>query len=410
MLGKRALRAAALPLIATIMATATGCWNRREIETVGFVLAAGVDEAREEGKIQLTVLIAKPFAIGAGVGTHGTTEEKPFWVVSTTGYTVFEAVRNLLSQSPRRPFWAHNRFIVVGEEFARKGIGDVLDWFDRNGESRRRAWIVAAKGAKASDLLQTEFELERMPPEGAMGLLQAARTGLSTVGEEMLNDFLQKLEGEGIDPIATRAEIVPRPQEFDIRGELKREKIGGALRLTGAAVFKDDRLVGWLNKPETRGFNWIMGKVRSGIIVIEKPGEEGRFIGLEILRAKGGFKPEVKDGRVTVTVKVEAEANVGDVQGFVDFIKSPELWASMERRMATVIENEVLAAVAKAQEFGSDIFGFGAELNRRDPKKWADEFRDRWDEEFRDIDVQVEVEARLRKSGLMIRSTKINKR
>ncbi|MDK2931640.1 MAG: spore germination protein [Bacillota bacterium] len=406
MLGKRALRAAALPLIAAIMATAAGCWNRREIETVGFVLAAGVDEAREEGKIQLTVLIAKPFAIGGGMETHGSAEERPFWVVSSTGYTVFEAVRNLFSQSPRRPFWAHCRFIVIGEEFARKGIRDVLDWFDRNGEFRRRVWIVAAKGAKASDLLQTEFELERMPPEGAMRLLQAARTELSTVGEDMLNDFLQKLEGEGIDPIATRAEIIPRPQEFDIRGELKREKIGGSPRLTGAAVFRNDRLVGWLNKPETRGFNWITGRVRSGIIVIEKPGEEGKFIGLEILRAKGSFKPEVEDGRVTVTVKVEAEANVGDVQGFIDLLRSPELWASMERRMATVIENEVLAAVAKAQELGSDIFGFGAELNRRDPKKWADEFRDRWDEKFRDIDVHVEVKARLRRSGLVIRSTK----
>ncbi|MGE5573678.1 MAG: Ger(x)C family spore germination protein [Bacteroidota bacterium] len=409
MLGERTLRAAALLLVPAVMATATGCWNRREIETVGFVLAAGIDEAREEGKIQLTVLIAKPFAIGAGMGTHGTTEEKPFWVVSSTGYTVFEAVRNLLSQSPRRPFWAHNRFIVVGEEFARKGIGDVLDLFRRDGESRLRVWMVVAKGAKASDLLQTEFEIERMPPEGAKGLLEAARTGLSTVGEDMLNDFLQRLEGEGIDPIATRAEIVPRPQEFDIRGELKREKIGGSLRLTGAAVFRNDRLVGWLNKPETRGFNWITGKVRSGIIVIEKPGEEGKFIGLEILRAKGAFKPEVRDGRVTVTVKVEAEANVGDIQGFIDLLKSPELWASMERRMATVIENEVLAAVAKAQELGSDIFGFGAELNRRDPKKWAGEFRDRWDEEFRDIDVQVEVKAKLRRSGLVLRSTRIRK-
>ncbi|MGE5593250.1 MAG: Ger(x)C family spore germination protein [Betaproteobacteria bacterium] len=409
MLGKRALRAAALPLIATIMATATGCWNRREIETVGFVLAAGVDEAQEEGKIQLTVQMAKPFAIGGGEGPSGTTGEKPFWVVSSTGHTVFEAVRNLLSQSPRRPFWAHNRFIVIGEELARKGIRDVLDLFCRDGESRLRVWMVVAEGAKASDLLQTEFELERMPAEGAMGLLQSAREGLSTVGEDMLNDFLQRLEGEGIDPIATRAEIVSRPQEFDIRGELKRETIGGSLRLTGAAVFKDDRLVGWLNKPETRGFNWVVGRVQSGIIVIENPREEGKFIGLEILRAKGDFKPEVRSGKVTVTVKIEAEANVGDVQGFVDLLESRGVWASMERRMATAIENEVMAAVAKAQELGSDIFGFGAELSRRDPKKWADEFRDRWDEEFRNIDVQVEVKARLRRSGLALRSTRVKK-
>lgn len=400
-------RAAAGLLLTMALMTTAGCWNRREIESIGFVLAAGIDEAPEQGKIQVTVQIAKPFAIGGGEAVRGAADEKPFWTVSSTGYTVFEAVRNLLSQSPRRPFWAHNRFILIGEGLARKGIRDALDLFCRDGESRLRVWMVVVKGAKASDLLQAEFELERMPSEGGMGLLQGARQGLSTIGEGMLNDFLQRLEGEGIDPIATRAEIVPRPQEFDIRGELKRETIGGSARLTGAAVFKDDRLVGWLNKPETRGFNWVMGKVRSGIIVIENPREEGKFIGLKILGARGGFKPEVRNGKVTVAVKIEADANVGDVQGFIDLLRMPEAWSSMERRMATVIENEVLAAVAKAQELGSDIFGFGAELNRRYPKKWADEFRDRWDEEFRKIDVKVEVKAKLRRTGLTVKSSEI---
>ncbi|NPV54333.1 MAG: Ger(x)C family spore germination protein [Firmicutes bacterium] len=405
------LRVGAIILLIVIMTTMTGCWNRREIETLGFVLAVGIDQAREEGKVQLTVQVAKPFAIGVGGqagGGGGAMQEKPFWVVSSTGYTVFEAVRNFLSQSPRRLCWGHNRFILIGEELARKGVQDVLDVFVRDGEPRWRAWIVVAKGARASDLLETEFELERMPAEAAMGIIQGSRMGLSTIGESMLIDFLQKLEEEGIDPIATRAEIVPRPQKFDIRGELKREKIGASARITGAAVFKDDKLVGWLNKPETRGFNWVMGKVRSGIIVIKKPGEEDRFIGLEILRAKGGFKPEIKDGRVSVTVRVEAEANVGDIQGFLDPLESPEVWASMERRMAAVIKNEIMAAVAKAQELNSDIFGFGAELNRRNPEKWA-ELKDRWDEEFPRVDVQVEVKAKLRRSGLVIRSTRIKR-
>ncbi|NPV80273.1 MAG: Ger(x)C family spore germination protein [Firmicutes bacterium] len=404
----RVLRIGAIMLLTAIMTTMTGCWSRKEIETLGFVMAVGVDQAREEGKVQLTVHIAKPFAMGSGQAGGGAMEEKPFWVVSSTGYTVFEAVRNFLSQSPRWLFWAHNRFILIGEELARKGVRDVIDWFARDGGTRERAWIVVAKGAKASDLLQTEFELERMPAKAAMGIVQSSRMGLSTIGESMLIDFLEKLEGEGIDPIAIRAEIIPRPQEFDIRGELKREKIGASARITGAAVFKDDKLVGWLNKPETRGFNWVMGKVRSGIIVIKKPGEEERFIGLEILRAKGGFKPEIKDGRVSVTIKVEAEANLGDIQGFLDPLKSPEVWTSMERRMATVIRNEIMAAVAKAQELDSDIFGFGAELNRRNPKKWL-ELKDRWDEEFRCINIQVEVKAKLRRSGLIIRSTRIKR-
>lgn len=395
----------ALVLGLLVAIAATGCWNRKELETLGIVTMVGVDEAEEEGKIQLTIHLAKPSATGAGE-QRGAVQEKPFWVVNSTGYTVFEAGRNFLSQSPRRLFWAHNRFIVIGEGLARKGTQDIVDWFARDGETRLRAWIVVAKGAKASDMLQTEFELERIPSEGLLGILLASRARLSTTAESTLNDFLQGLEGEGVEPVASLGEIVPRPQKFDIRGELSREKVGASTRLTGAAVFKNDRLVGWLNKPETRGFNWIVDRVRSGAIIIKQPDEEDKFIGIAILRARGGFRTEVEGDRVSVTVNVKAEGNLGDTQRFVDPLQSPEAWARMERRMATVIKNEIVAAVAKAQELGSDIFGFGAELNRSNPKKWA-ELKEQWDEEFPRVDVRVEVKAKLRRSGLALSGTRI---
>ncbi len=405
--GRRALRAGTLVALAMAATLVTGCWSRRELDTLGFVMAIGVDRAVEDRKIQLTVHIAKPFAMVARSEAGGTLENKPFWVVSSTGYTVFEAMRNLVSQSPRRPYWSHSRFVLIGEDFAREGIGDILDQFQRDPRMRHRAWIVIAKGARASDLLQVEFELEPMPSEGGMGILLATRAELSTaVADYTLHTFLLDLEGEGVDPVATRAEIVRRPHEFDIRGDLTREVIGASARITGAAVFRDDKLVGWLNKPETRGLNWVTGRVKSTVIVIKKPGDEDNLIGLNVVRARGSFAPHVEGEEISVLVKIEAEAAVEDVQGFVDPLKSPGFWDSMERRMATVIRNEVLAAVEKAKELDADIFGFGAELNRRAPKKW-EAIKDRWDQEFRRVRVEVDVRARVTRPGLAIRSVRI---
>ncbi len=112
----------------------------------------------------------------------------------------------------------------------------------------------------------------------------------------MLNEFFQRLATGGIDLVALRAEIIPKPQHFDIRGELWRERIGASPRITGAAVFRKDRLVGWLGKQETRGLLWVMGRVRSGIIVIEHPADSDEYVGLEILRAKGSFRVKGRDG------------------------------------------------------------------------------------------------------------------
>ncbi|NLB72603.1 MAG: hypothetical protein GX795_01040, partial [Firmicutes bacterium] len=55
-----------LSMVSVVVSTA-GCWSRKEIEDIGFVLSVGVDHAAKEGEIMITVHIAKPFAISTGV-------------------------------------------------------------------------------------------------------------------------------------------------------------------------------------------------------------------------------------------------------------------------------------------------------------------------------------------------------
>ncbi len=402
---RRYMSISVLLAIVPVVLSMTGCWSRKEIEDIGFVLSIGVDHAAEEGEIMITVHIAKPFAISTGVA--GAVDEKPFWQVSSTGHTVFEAWRNLRQQSPRRPLLHHSRFIVFGEEFARGGIREAIDFFSREGEVRETNTVVVAKGVKASEVVWNEFELERMPAEGALGIMKIAVQELSTAVMVTLNDFLQILEVEGHEAVASRAELVRRPSFEDPRGELKRETISVSGRETGAAAFKGDKLVGWLDKTQTRGLQWVKGKVRGGIIVIEQLETEDKLASIEILRASSAVIPKIVDGRPFVLIKVGALGNLGETQEYFDPMESQEIWISMERRMAEMIKHEIQAALDIAKyEFNSDIFGFGAEIYRKYPKEWM-KLKDRWDEEFRKLDVEIEVETSLRRSGLTRRSIQV---
>lgn len=396
-----------LPLILLWLSLAwsvSGCWNGREIETLGFVMAVGIDKAQEEGKIQLTMLVAKPFAIGGG--EKGTPQESPIWILSSTGETVFDAIRNGNSQSPRRLFFAHNRWLLFGEDFAREGILSALDLWSRDGEARRTVQVAVAKGAAASEMLQTQFELERQPSEGGRGVLDNASITLSTVVTIRLNEFVQLLETVGSNAVASRVEIVPRPQEADIRGEVLREKVGSSARFTGAAAFKGDRLVGWLDKSETRGLNWVRSKVKSGLIVIENPLTRGSSIGVEIIRGRCQSQVEPTDGRFIARIRIEVEGNLGDTTGLIEPERA-DLWVSMESRMAEAIREEIRAAVVKAQELQTDYLGFGASLYRSNPKLW-EKVKDGWQELlFPDMDIEVDVRAKLRRTGLVTRSDRV---
>ncbi|MGI6037113.1 MAG: Ger(x)C family spore germination protein [Limnochordia bacterium] len=385
----------------------TGCWNRREIETLGFVSVVGLDRAPEDDKIMVTVHVDKPFSVASSEG-GGVQLEKGFWVVSSTGHTVFEAIRNFTSQTPRRLSFFHNQFIIFGEELAREGVKDVLDFFDRDGEPRRLAQLMIGKDARATEILQLESEMEILPTAAFSGILRNTTRGQSSVVTTKLHDFLIRLHTEGIEPVATRIEMIPKKAvPLDLTGEVLRLEVTHSPRITGAAVFKGDRLVGWLDQKETRGLNWVTGDVEGGIIVVEHPSLPNDKISLEVLRVSGSFEPQVQGDRVTVLVELKVEGNLGDSQGLLqDSLKQDQdLWGQLEKAMASAIHNEIMESVTTLQNLNSDAFGFGAALFRNNPEEWK-RLGKRWDEIFPLIDVQTDIVTKLRRPGIITRTSR----
>jgi spore germination protein KC len=105
-------------------------------------------------------------------------------------------------------------------------------------------------------------------------------------------------------------------------------------------------------------------------------------------------------------VKISAEANIADVQPYIDSYSDAELWTSLEQRLEEAIKSEAMAAIRKAQELRADIFGFGREVYRTNPRVWK-QVKDQWYEIFADMEPEIEVTAKIVRSGLKVRSVKL---
>ncbi len=376
----------ALVLIVMVTMTTCGCWSRRELDTLGVVMGMGIDRAKEDGKISLTIQILKPAEAKKGTTGEGV------WTITSSGYTVFDAFRNATMQSERELFLSHNKVIVIGEELARAGIAPLVDFLDRAHEPRRLSYFVIAKG-EAKDIILAEHEQESIPAKAIENMIKLYGD-TSMAASVNLHEFLKMLASKTTDPIASRIELI------GAEGMEREEDSQKRLRLTGAAAFLSDKLVGWLNRSETRGFNWIVGKVKSGIIVVKSPIDESQYVSIEIIRASSKIIPEIQDGKVSVTVKINQEGNFKEQMSNVN-LTQPELFSSLERRQAEVIRNEIDAVLQKAQkEWGADIFGFGEAVRREFPKVWKG-LEERWHDEFQNVEVRVQVDAKLRRTGVI---------
>jgi spore germination protein KC len=167
------------------------------------------------------------------------------------------------------------------------------------------------------------------------------------------------------------------------------------LSLSGTAVFHGDRMTGELDEIESRGLLWVLGEVKSGIVKVKT--SETNTVGVEIIRAKGKMEPEIKNGRVTMKVKINMEGNIGEETGAENLSMTPVV-ESLEKKASEAIRSEVMAAVTKAQKLNADVFGFGDALHRKDPKQWKG-MEKKWGEIFPDITVKADVQVKIRLMG-----------
>lgn len=368
----------------------SGCWNRRELDAISVVEAMGIDKL-ENGQISLTNQMLRPSGVK---GTSSSGEKggrgKGVWVVTATGETVFDAIRNATKQVDRRSYFGHNKVIIIGEESAKSGIAPLLDLAMRDQELRELSYVFITKG-KAADIIKAEHPQERIPSKGIENLAKATKAS-SKVPQVLMLDVLKNLVSKTSDSFIPGIELFEQKEATTVTKTFE---------LHETAIFKDDKLVGWFNPEETRGLLWILGEVKSGIIVINSPGDESKNVALEIIRASSKVTPEIDEGVLSVTVEVKEEGNLAEQMSQVDLSK-PDSFKQLEEEQTAKIEGEIQSALSKAQKWGVDIFKFGEKFHRKFPAEWP-ELQRNWDEELPKIKVNLAVEAKLRNMGITSR-------
>ena len=96
---------------------------------------------------------------GGGQGGGGGSGEPVTFVSSYEGKNLAEALSKLQTELPRKVFWGHCHIFIFGEEVAREGIQDHLDFLLRHPQPRERAFVFVSDG-KARPLTELQTRLE----------------------------------------------------------------------------------------------------------------------------------------------------------------------------------------------------------------------------------------------------------
>lgn len=386
------MRTIALFCVSFLLCTlAAGCWSRKEMNDIAIVAGLAVDKA--EGEYLLSAQILNPGQMSEQQGQGGGAQVTTF---ATEADTLHEGIRKLTAVSPRRLHFSHIRIFVLGEEIAREGIRNVLDLLLRDQELRPDFYVTVAKGTKAVDILSTFTTLEKVPAEKLFKGLEASEKYWAPSIGVHLDDLIKTLISEGKQPVLMGLEISGDVRKADKEENTKTIRPRAILKYSSIGVFKEDKLIGWLNEEESRGFNFIVDNVNQSVTDISCP--QGGKLAVELMRAKTKLKAKFADDKPELEIRIDAEGNISEVDCQIDLSKTKTIY-ELEKRAEQRIQGYVEAAVRKVQTgFKSDIFGFGEAMHRDQPKRWK-AIKNEWGQLFPTVSIHPNVDVKLRRTG-----------
>ncbi len=340
----------------------TGCWGVAPMEKTGLVALLGVDSASGD-RYRVTVAVINP--LGLPTPTGGAANGAPELLRSAVASSTAEAVRRLSATTYLNLDFTHIRGVVVSEQVARAGLAAPLEFMAGSPQFLETPWLYVARGESAAAVLR---ESQRMMPDA--GEVLAGTTAwaqhLFPGYADRLFTFLNQMQTEGDEP-ATAGVSADAAQG---QGPTL------AFRLTGTAMFRGDRLVGWLDEPQTLGWLLATGRGQQQTLVAPAPG--GGSFTLQILASDHRIRitPGAAGPRADLRVQLRV-ALVAAEHAPADFWANPAALRIVRASAAGLVTGDIRAALQAAQGVGADVFSLGEHVRVQDPADWYP-VRDLW--------------------------------
>jgi spore germination protein KC len=383
-----------LLIMSMLVPMLSACWNQKELTELAFVMAMGIDKGKHK-KYDVSFELVNPGNVSAGQTGGG--QGLPIAVYRSSGDTITEAARNATKKVSRRLYYAHTNLVAFSEEIAKDGLLDVLDALDRDPEFRTTTETVVTRGTTAENLVSTLTILDKLPVNKITKEIKATE---SMLGENMsvnVDDFLNGLLSYGKEPIVNGYKVSGKKSMASKAENLQRTTTEAFLEADGLAVFKKGKLTGWIDHQKARGVIWVLNKVKSTDIIVDWNGKKNAITMVPI-RSKTKVSVHFKNGKPVINITIKDEGWISEVNTAIDLTNPKEI-EKVDKLVEKEITRQILSSVRTAQKMKSDIFGFGENVHRTDPKYW-NKIKGNWNQQFPDLEVNVVVDSYIRREGI----------
>lgn len=346
-------------LILAIFLT-SGCYDYVELNDLSIISGISVDYKDKNYEVTYEILNDQKEGQEAS--------SKQAITVSAKGKNIAEAFNNAAKETPKKPYYAHLKTLVISEEVATNKLESLIDYFLRNTDIRSEFDTVIAKDITAKELLESSDKDNPVISDLIESLLKNNKYYKNNTStspfEEMVTDIL--LFGE-------EAEMAVISKTSD------------GLNISGIGVFKDYNLQGILSAQESITYNVLTGNAMNASYTVSCDDDYLTF---------GIYKsdPKIEVTNKKIDIKVDASASIIESNCNYDF-KDTDVYKKLNKEYAKVIKKDIEKFIDTTLNLDSDILG----IRRAYYIKYRTKNNDIW----KMLDYNVSVDLKINKKGLI---------
>ncbi|TFE27478.1 Ger(x)C family spore germination protein [Cohnella luojiensis] len=351
-------------LIVPFFLTSAGCVQKSVIDQITLPIVAGIDKGPGS---MISVTISSPLYKGDG-------ESKIMNIVSTAASRTSQKAGGILQEENQSPFhYGKLSVTLAGSELAKGGISKALDSTLRDPRVSKLMYLAVVDG-RAQQMLEADWSKQM---EKGRYLHQLITNNIKSghLPPNNLHMFEYAWLGQGRDPYLPLV-------------KLQEKKI----KITGLALFDDDKFVASLNDEEMKIFRLLVEKTKTGTFEVGLNTDE--YVSILNQHSQVRYRMATRSGIPEFTIRVRMKGMIREITAHKLKVTDPyKRRVELELGKSIIDTGEEL--IRRFQKLGIDPLGFG-DFARSRTRHW-DEVK--WREQYPHLKVTIDAEVNISGTG-----------
>ena len=312
--------------------------------------------------------------------------------ITVTADTFENAMRALQLYTTKQIIGDHVKYILIGEELAKRDLYGVMDFIARDEEFRFNSYVYIVKGQSIDDFAKGQVDSKEFLAE-KLGNLEKHIDDFGFTSETKLLKILNFLLESKEKGLISAISIINEEDAFGFSIESSDEnKAKESVSFLGYAHIKDGKLYEYLSPEISRGCNILQNNLNTAPITIEDA--DGNKINLDVQRVNTKYSFEFEGEELKrVLIRTRIRSNISYISNILNVYKNNTI-DQYEQKQADVIKKEISDVIDKMKETNSDFINLLGELRMKHPYKY-EKLKDKWEEVLPNLEYEVEVESQI---------------